>query len=155
MGKNHPLELYFFLIHQLISDKETLYLLCLLSKAITAGVTCVKPAEMQVFHEQRESVVCWQTYTAVFEAAVEGAAAPKTTQMMRPLTFDLVGEGHLPTVRVSAPTLRSRSGLPLLLFHRLLVGRAETLQLVLTNEGALQSQVDFRCCVYLTDLSHY
>ena len=85
--------------------------------------------------------VC-QTYTAVFEAAVEGAATSKTLQMARPLTFDLVGEGHLPTVRVSAPTLRSRIGLPLLLFHRLLVGRTETLQLVLTNEGALQCQVD-------------
>jgi len=44
-------------------------------------------------------------------------------------------------VRVSSPTLRNRAGLPLLLFHRLLVGRVETLQLVLTNEGALQSQV--------------
>jgi len=72
---------------------------------------------------------------------VEGAAASKTPQTMRPLTFDLVGEGHLPTVRVSAPTLRSRSGHPLLLFHRLLVGREQTLPLVLTNEGALQSQV--------------
>jgi len=90
--------------------------------------------------------MCWQTYTAVFEAAVEGAAAAaKTSQTMRPLTFDLVGEGHLPTVRVSVPTLRSRGGLPLLLFHRLLVGRTETLQLVLTNEGSLQSQVE---CMY-------
>jgi len=67
---------------------------------------------------------------------------------MRPLTFDLVGEGHLPTVRVSAPTLRSRAGLPLLLFHRLLVGRTQTLQLVLTNEGALQSQVGSSSCVF-------
>lgn len=82
-----------------------------------------------------------QTYTAVFEAAVEGASTSKTLQMTRPLTFDLMGEGHLPTVRVSSPTLRGRTGLPLLLFHRLLVGRQETLQLVLTNEGVLQSQV--------------
>jgi len=81
----------------------------------------------------------------VFEAAVEGAATSKTSQIARPLTFDLVGEGHLPTVRVSSPTLRNRSGLPLLLFHRLLIGRTETLQLVLTNEGALQSQV--YCCL--------
>jgi len=83
----------------------------------------------------------WQTYTAVFEVAIEGTATSKALQMTRPLTFDLVGEGHLPTVRVSAPTLRNRSGLPLLLFRRLLVGRTQTLQLVLTNEGALQSQV--------------
>ena len=91
-------------------------------------------------------VAVYQTYTAVFEAAVDGAAASKpaagTQQlMMRPFTFDLVGEGHLPTVRVSAPTLRNRSGLPLLLFRRLLIGRTQTLPLVLTNEGALQSQV--------------
>ena len=82
-----------------------------------------------------------QTYTAVFEAAVEAAATSKALQMTRPLTFDLVGEGHLPTVRVSAPTLRNRSGFPLLLFRRLLVGHTQTLQLVLTNEGALHSQV--------------
>lgn len=92
--------------------------------------------------------MCWQTYTAVFEAAVEGATTSRTSQTMRPLTFDLVGEGHLPTVRVSAPTLRSRAGLPLLLFHRLLVGRTQTLQLVLTNEGALQSQVGSSSCVF-------
>jgi len=74
---------------------------------------------------------------------VEGAATTSKTPQAstRPLTFDLVGEGHLPTVRVSSPTLSNRAGLPLLLFHRLLVGRVETLQLVLTNEGALQSQV--------------
>ena len=88
-------------------------------------------------------LLLWQTYTAAFEATVEGAATSKTPQMTRPLTFDLVGEGHLPTVRVSAPTLRNRSGLPLLLFRRLLVGRTQTLQLVLTNEGALQSQVQY------------
>lgn len=93
--------------------------------------------------------MCWQTYTALFEAAVEGAAASKTSQPVRPLTFDLVGEGHLPTVRVSAPTLRGRSGLPLLLFHRLLVGRTETLRLVLTNEGVLQSQVTPYAVVFL------
>jgi len=92
--------------------------------------------------------MCWQTYTAVFEAAVEGATTSRTSQTIRPLTFDLVGEGHLPTVRVSAPTLRSRAGLPLLLFHRLLVGRTQTLQLVLTNEGALQSQVGSSSCVF-------
>ena len=78
----------------------------------------------------------------MFEAAVEGAATMKSSQVTPPLTFDLVGEGHLPTVRLSSPTLRNRSGLPLLLFHHLLVGRTQTLQLVLTNEGALQSQVD-------------
>jgi len=99
-------------------------------------------------------LLLWQTYTATFEAAVEGAAASKALQMTRPLTFDIVGEGHLPTVRVSAPTLRNRSGLPLLLFHRLLVGRSETLQLVLTNEGALQSQVCCHVHLRLTNLDH-
>jgi len=87
-----------------------------------------------------------QTYTAVFEAAVESLATSKSPQVTRSLTFDLVGEGHLPTVRISAPTLRNRSGLPLLLFRRLLVGNTQTVQLVLTNEGALQSHV---CCVFL------
>jgi len=78
----------------------------------------------------------------VFEAAVEGAAVSRAGQTTRPLTFDLVGEGHLPIVRVSAPTLRGHNGFPLLLFRRLLVGQSQMLPLVLTNEGALQSQVD-------------
>ena len=53
----------------------------------------------------------------------------------RVLTFEVQGEGSLPQVTVVRPTVRNNKGLPLLLFKRLLIGKTQTLPLVLKNEG--------------------
>jgi len=53
----------------------------------------------------------------------------------RVLTFEVQGEGSLPQVTVIRPTVRNNKGIPLLLYKRLLIGKTQTLPLVLKNEG--------------------
>lgn len=56
--------------------------------------------------------------------------------------FELSGEGTLPRVSLTQPTVRNRRGQPLLRFRRLLVGRAEILPLAFVNDGPLPAHVD-------------
>nr|KAJ3422703.1 hypothetical protein HK105_006819 [Polyrhizophydium stewartii] len=77
-----------------------------------------------------------QSYAGLFEATVENVAEGRN----RTLTFELRGEGTLPRVVVDRPTLKSKSGLPLLKFKRLLVGSSQTLPLVLRNDGIIQAK---------------
>ncbi|KAM4614098.1 hydrocephalus-inducing protein homolog [Discoglossus pictus] len=80
-----------------------------------------------------------QTYQCIFEATVEGvgSAITKTSN----LTFDISGDGNLPRVTVLRPVLRNRSGSPLLLFQRLLIGHCQQLPLVLKNDGSIPAQL--------------
>ena len=59
----------------------------------------------------------------------------------RSLVFDIVGEGNLPRVTVVRPVLYNQYGNLLLLFKRLLLGRSETLPLILKNSGAIPAKV--------------
>lgn len=74
-----------------------------------------------------------QSYAAVFEAKVENGGDPKTSSFQ----CELRGEGVLPHVTVLEPTTRTPAGRPLLKFNRLLVGREQSLPLVLRNDGSL------------------
>lgn len=81
----------------------------------------------------------FQSYSAIFEAVIDGLAPNQARG--RTLTFEVTGEGNLPRISVSRPTVRNKRGQPLLLFKKNLVGRGESLPLVLVNEGTLPSKV--------------
>ncbi|XP_074644164.1 hydrocephalus-inducing protein homolog [Tubulanus polymorphus] len=80
-----------------------------------------------------------QAFTAVFEAALEGL--PQSLRGKN-LTFEVHGEGNLPRISIQKPTVRNRKGQPLALFRKNLVGRSESLPLVLVNDGTLPCKVD-------------
>ncbi|XP_034444093.1 hydrocephalus-inducing protein homolog [Hippoglossus hippoglossus] len=82
-----------------------------------------------------------QLYSAAFEATVEGTSRTTPTFKTKVLEFDLVGEGNLPSVCVLRPALRTSEGSPVLEFRRELVGRRNTLPLVLLNDGTVAAQV--------------
>ncbi|KAM9376112.1 hydrocephalus-inducing protein-like [Pholidichthys leucotaenia] len=82
-----------------------------------------------------------QLYSAVFEATVEGLTRLTPAVKSKVLDFDLVGEGTLPSVCVLHPALRNNEGNPMLHNRRVLVGRRDTLPLVLLNDGDVPAQV--------------
>lgn len=57
------------------------------------------------------------------------------------LVFDVMGEGNLPSVTVLRPVQRTNRGHPVLQFKRLLVGRSQSLPLVIRNNGNVPAQV--------------
>lgn len=80
-----------------------------------------------------------QSFSAVFEAAVEGASANQAKG--KSLIFEISGEGNLPRITISKPSIRNKSGQPLLLFKRILLGRSDSLPFELFNDGNLPSKV--------------
>ncbi|KAJ3206444.1 hypothetical protein HDU82_004517 [Entophlyctis luteolus] len=78
-----------------------------------------------------------QSYAGLFEATVENVDQSKT----KSLIFELRGEGTLPRVTVEKPLLKNKNGQPLLKFRRLFVGAAQTLPIVLRNEGITVAKV--------------
>jgi len=76
------------------------------------------------------------------QAAVDGL--PTSAAKGRSLFFEISGEGNLPRVAVARPSVRNRSGEPVLLFQRLVLGRSESLPLLLRNEGTLPCKVRTR-----------
>ncbi|KAL6479129.1 hypothetical protein MHYP_G00125620 [Metynnis hypsauchen] len=82
-----------------------------------------------------------QTYFGVFEAALEGASGLLPVGKSKVLVFDLVGEGNLPCITVVKPAQRTGRGQPVLQFKRLLVGRRQTLPLVIKNMSNVSAQV--------------
>ena len=71
---------------------------------------------------------------------------PSTIAKNRSLFFEVAGDGNLPRVTVAEPTVRNRSGNPVLMYQRLLLNREETLSLVLKNEGTFPSKVMHEDC---------
>ena len=53
-----------------------------------------------------------------------------------------MGEGNLPRISIHKPAVRNKKGQPLLLFKKALIGKTQTLPLVISNEGNLPSKVD-------------
>lgn len=80
-----------------------------------------------------------QGFSATFEAAIEGV--PQNQAKGRNLTFEVHGEGNLPRISIMKPAIRNKKGQPLLLFKRILLGRSQTLPLIISNEGTLPSKV--------------
>ena len=74
----------------------------------------------------------------MFEAVVEGVPS---NQQKRNLSFEIVGEGNLPHINILRPSVRNKRGQPLLLYRKQLVGRSQSLPIVLRNEGSLPCKV--------------
>ncbi|XP_075998117.1 hydrocephalus-inducing protein homolog [Genypterus blacodes] len=104
--------------------------LCIPSQSHTFTVVSFTPQTMQHYH-------------AVFEASIQGATRSRMTPTLKNkvLEFDLLGEGTLPSVCVVHPALRNSRGNPILTFRRVLIGRRQTLPLVLMNDGNVSAQV--------------
>ena len=80
-----------------------------------------------------------QVYSAIFEAAVDGMTG--VVSRYRSLIFDIQGDGNLPRVSIQRPATRNKAGNLIMLFKPLLIGRAQVLPLVLTNDGNLDANV--------------
>ena len=80
-----------------------------------------------------------QTYSAIFDASVE--TVPQNQPKGHSLTFELTGEGNLPHIVIAKPTLRNKRGQPLLVFQRCVVGRTQSLPVVIVNDGSLTCKV--------------
>jgi hydrocephalus-inducing protein len=78
-----------------------------------------------------------QTYTAMFEAYPED-------YKQKALTFELHGDGNLPQVEVTYPTLKNAKAQPLLVFRRLLTDQSQTLKVSLRNVGTIPAVVQIR-----------
>lgn len=102
----------------------------------------VEPKKLMIpNHEYRYVSVSFhpssiQSYSTFFEAVVENVADNK----FKSLCFEIQGEGTLPKLSIERPVLKSKTGLPLLKFKRLLVGTSQTLQLVLKNDGIINTK---------------
>ncbi|XP_074783220.1 hydrocephalus-inducing protein homolog isoform X2 [Athene noctua] len=81
-----------------------------------------------------------QNYQCTFEASLDVQASPAAVKA-RSLTFNISGDGNLPQVTVLRPVLHNKSGNPLLLFKKLLLGDSEKLPLVLHNGGIVPVQL--------------
>ncbi|KAH6588049.1 hypothetical protein BASA50_010912 [Batrachochytrium salamandrivorans] len=103
-------------------------------------------------HEYRYTSVTFhptyiQSYAGVFEAVVENVQEGNH----RVLSFELRGEGTLPRIVIDKPTLKSKSGLPLLKFKRLLLNTIQTLPVVFRNDGIISAKFALEWIVKDTD----
>ena len=105
----------------------------------------VEPARAQIpSHSHMYATVTFcppsmQSFTALFEAAIDGV--PPNQAKGRNLVFEVHGEGNLPRISIMKPSVRNKKGQPLLLFKRILIGRSQTLPMLIANEGSLPSKV--------------
>ena len=96
------------------------------------------------------------TYGGIFEATVDnGDQTSKTGK----LTFELRGEGTLPTLQIEKPKELDTDGTPILRFRKTRVGRDTILSIVLKNEGSIAATARFDvikndCFNFLSSLNH-
>lgn len=109
----------------------------------------VDPPALHIPNHEHRYVTVWfnptalKAYTAVFEATVDKGTDPRTRQ----LTFELRGEGTLPHLSVSEPSIRTEDGIPLLAFDRVFchpqLNRSLTKLIVLYNPGIVPATARF------------
>ncbi|GAB1599203.1 hypothetical protein Ahia01_000197500, partial [Argonauta hians] len=83
------------------------------------------------------SPLAMQMYQTTFEAVVESNSAIKAD----PLIFDICGEGTLPQITITQPSICNQYGQPMLLFKQNFVGNSETLKIVISNFANLPCKV--------------
>lgn len=96
------------------------------------------------------------TYGGIFEAIVENGDPNSKSGK---LTFELRGEGTLPTLLVEKPEEVDAEGTPVLRFRKTRIGRDSTLSIVLKNEGQVPATARFdalrhECFQFLGNMSH-
>lgn len=97
------------------------------------------PAHSHAYATVSFTPTAMQHYSAIFEAAIEGV--PQAQAKTRSLVFEMLGDGNMPRITIKKPSVRNKKGHSVLLFKKRLVGKQETLPLVLLNEGTLPSRV--------------
>ncbi|XP_051727085.1 hydrocephalus-inducing protein homolog [Ctenopharyngodon idella] len=107
---------------------------------LTPTKMCI-PSHSYAFATITFSPLTMHTYQAVFEAVLKGTISQTPAHRPKALVFDLMGEGNLPCITVLRPVQRTNRGQPVLQFKRLLVGRGQTLPLVIKNNGNVPAQV--------------
>ena len=80
------------------------------------------------------------TYGGIFEAIVENGDPQSKTGK---LTFELRGEGTLPTLQIEKPKETEADGTPALRFRKTRIGRDSILSIVLKNEGSIAATARF------------
>ena len=92
------------------------------------------PSHSHIYASVTFKPMAMQNYNATFEVAPEGTRS-------KGLTFDLQGEGNLPQVTITQPTLHNARGDPLLLFSKLLLSQSQVLPIMLRNTGTISAKV--------------
>jgi hydrocephalus-inducing protein len=106
----------------------------------------VEPESLSIVPNQHKYVTVhfnpteMKQYGGVFEAIVErGELNPKQGK----LSFEIRGEGTLPSLQVAKPDEFEADGTPALKFRRTRIGKHNYLQIVLKNEGQVPATVRF------------
>ncbi|XP_076848184.1 hydrocephalus-inducing protein homolog isoform X3 [Brachyhypopomus gauderio] len=99
------------------------------------------PSHSHAFATVSFSPQAMQTYLAVFEATLEAATSVLPTSKGKVLVFDLMGQGNLPYITVLKPVQKNSQGQPVLQFNQLLVGKRQSLPLVIKNISSVPAQV--------------
>ncbi|XP_073706753.1 hydrocephalus-inducing protein homolog [Garra rufa] len=107
---------------------------------VTPTKMCI-PSHSHAFATITFSPMTMHIYHAVFEAVLKGTTSQASAPKPKALVFDLMGEGNLPCITVLRPVQRTNRGQPVLQFKRLLVGRRQSLPLVIKNNGNVPAQV--------------
>ncbi|KAL2094103.1 hypothetical protein ACEWY4_011415 [Coilia grayii] len=97
------------------------------------------PSHSHAFAVLTFSPTAMQSYQCTFEVTLEGASSVMSGKT-KLLVVDVVGEGNLPCVSVLRPVVRNARGHPVLQFKRQLVGRAQTLPLLIKNTGSVPAK---------------
>ncbi|NXG37545.1 HYDIN protein, partial [Dromaius novaehollandiae] len=100
---------------------------------------CV-PSRSHAFATVTFTPQAMQNYQCTFEASLDVLASSAVFKPQS-LTFTLSGDGNLPRVTILRPVLHNKTGNPLLLFKKLLLGHSEKLPLILHNSGVIPVQL--------------
>ena len=92
------------------------------------------PSHSHIYATVTFKPTAMQCYNASFEVTPEGTKS-------KGLVFDLQGEGNLPQVNITQPTLHNARGHPLLLFRKLLLSQSQALPITLRNTGTIPAKV--------------
>ncbi|XP_054633597.1 hydrocephalus-inducing protein homolog [Dunckerocampus dactyliophorus] len=106
-----------------------------------ASPTLYVPSQSHAFAIVSFTPHTMHLYNAVFEATFDKNSRMTTNLKSKVLEFDIIGEGCLPVLSIVRPTLLNSESNPVLRFRRTLVGRSDTLPLVLLNDGNVPAQV--------------
>ena len=98
----------------------------------------IEPESLQIESHKHKYVTVhfnpteMKQYGGIFEAVVQnGELNPKQGKM----TFEIRGEGTLPTLQIQKPDENEPDGTPALRFRKTRIGKENYMQIVLKNDG--------------------
>lgn len=82
-----------------------------------------------------------QTYSAIVEVNAEGVHPSANQFKDKNLTFDIQGEGTLPSISIFKPVTCTKKNQPVIQFSRLLLGQSQSKPLIIENTGNIPTKV--------------